>query len=96
MTILIYAALFFMIAVLFNPVYNFQKKNKAITIIIWVISSIISGASFSIRQYQYLIPECQTLKVYIPLVFFLIGLALSGSMTIGMIAQYLKEARNKM
>ena len=96
MTILIYAALFFMIAVLFSPVYNFQRKNKAITIIIWVISSILSGASFSIREYQYLIPECQTLKVYIPLVAFLIGLALSGSMTIGIITQHIKEEKNKM
>ena len=92
MTILIGTALFFIIAVLFNPVYNkFQGANKTITIIIWMISSIISGAIFSIREFQYLIPECQTLKVYIPLVAFLIGLALSGSMTIGMIARDIKE-----
>ena len=96
MKILISTALFFAIAVFFNPVYRFQKANKTITIIIWLISSIISGAIFSIREYQYLIPECQTLKVYIPLVAFLIGLALSGSMTIGMITQHIKEERNKM
>lgn len=96
MTILIGTALFFVIAVFFNPVYKFQGANKTITIIIWSISSIISGAIFSIREYQYLIPECQTLKVYIPLLVFLIGLALSGSMTIGMITRYFKEERNKM
>lgn len=95
MTILMSTALFFVIAVVFNPVYKFQRANRIITIIIWLISSIISGALFSIREYQYLIPECQTLKVYIPLVAFLIGLALSGSMTIGMITQHIKE-RNKM
>lgn len=96
MTILIGAALFFVIAIIFNPVYKFQGASKPVTIIIWSISSIISGAIFSIREYQYLIPECQTLKVYIPLLAFLIGLALSGSMTIGMITQHIKEERNKM
>lgn len=95
MTILIGTALFFVIAVIFNPVYKFQRTNKTVTIIIWSISSIISGAIFSIREYQYLIPECQTLEVYIPLVGLLISFALSGSMTIGMIAQAIKE-RNKM
>lgn len=95
MTIFIVTALFFVIAVLFNPVYKFQRASKTITIIVWLISSIISGAILSIREYQYLIPECQTLKVYIPLVAFLIGLALSGSMTIGMITQHIKEEKNK-
>lgn len=96
MKILIGTAIFFAIAVFFNPVYRFQKTNKTITIIIWSISSIISGAIFSIREYQYLIPECKTLKVYIPLVALSIGLALSGSMTIGMIVQHIKEEKNKM
>ena len=96
MKILIGPAAFFIMAVVFNPVYKFQGANKTITIIIWLISSIISGAIFSIREYQYLIPECQTLKVYIPLVAFLIGLALSGSMTIGIITQHIKEEKNKM
>lgn len=91
MTILIGTALFFVIAVVFNPVYKFQGASKTVTIIIWLISSIISGAIFSIREYQYLIPECQTLKVYIPLVGLFISSALSGSMTIGMITQHIKE-----
>lgn len=95
MTILIGTALFFVIAVIFNPVYKFQGANKTVTIIIWSISSIISGAIFSIMEYKYLIPECQTLKVYIPLVGLSICFALSGSMTIGMITQHIKE-RNKM
>ena len=91
MAILICTAVFFVIAVVFNPVYKFQKANNTITIIVWLVSSIISGAVFSIREYQYLIPECQTVKVYIPLLGLLICSDLSFSMTIGMVVKEIKE-----